>query len=169
MGRLLSVLAFGLLAGCAAPASVAPPPGVDVLLNSTQPLLGVGPVTIWVFLPKAVRDCDGGVAVGMIAFSDDGAFSPYGQRGFNDDELHNVTSASAFLLTRLPGDGLDSSARFYPPSGTQSILVTTDGRPVDHVVYTVGNATWHERAPSGWKRMPSTEATLQTPCAKGWD
>lgn len=156
--RLLAVLAAVALAGCNGSA----PESVDVSLNSTTPAVGAGPVTIWVFLPESVRACPAGVAVGILAFGGGDVFGTVAL----DAQAHNLTGAATFLLTRFPGEGPESSAQFYPAKGTESIVVYVEqGRVADPVIYSVGNATWHEKTVDGWERMPTRAATLRAPCA----
>ena len=160
--RLLAVVLVVALAGCAAPEASAPEV-VEVTLNSTTPVLDVGPVAIWVFLPESVRECPAGVAVGMLAFG--GAEDGFWPLSRNESDVRALAAAT-FLLTRFPGEGPESSAQFFPPNGTGSVAVYIEqGRVADPVIYTVGNATWHERTVGGWERMPSAAATLRAPCA----
>lgn len=156
-------MAAAVLAGCFAAESNAPIV-VDVSLNSTEPVLGSGPVLIWAFLPELARSCPGGVGVAMFAFEDDGAFQP-----IIGENLTNVLSASGGILTRFPGSDVDSSFQFYVPNGTMSVLVWADYTIADPVAYGVQNETWHEREAGGWTRMPSQSATLHAPCAKDPD
>lgn len=155
------LVALVLVAGCT---SLTPnlPASIEVSLNSTTPILGDGPVAIWVFLPESVRACPSGVAVGMLAFGNDRVFGEVAI----EDALSDVLSAGTFLLTRFPGEGPESSAQFFPPNGTRSVVVYVEqARVADPVIYTVANATWHERAAGGWERMPRAGATLNAPCA----
>lgn len=158
MGQRGAILIVALLAGCV---TAATPAQVDVSLNSTEPSVGSGPVAIWVFLPEAVRGCPSGVAVGMLAFGGDDIFG-------SDiyDRVGDVLSATTFLLTRFSGEGPESSAQFFPPNGTTSVVGYAErGQVADPAIYTVGNATWHERVEGGWQRMPTASATLHAQCA----